>query len=180
MSTISVEPTLTTGTWIIDPDHSEIGFNVRHLGMSRVRGRFNRFEGVVTISDDVNNNSVFGLIEMASVDTNNARRDGHLQAGDFFDVESHPQMTFQSTIVAPGALVGELTIKGTTVPIEFDMDFHGVTVDHYGDTRAGFSARGQIRRSDFGIDFNAPFGLDVLLVGDQINVELEVQLVPEQ
>lgn len=178
-TTTTTNTNLTTGTWAVDPAHSGVGFTVRHLGMSKVRGRFNDFEGTVEIADDLTTSSVEVAVQLASVDTNNADRDGHLQVADFFDVEPHPQMTFRSTEVTEEALVGEITIKGITRPIRFDLEFHGVSVDHYGMTRAGFSANSQIRRSDFGIDFNAPFGLDGILLSDKVDIELEIQLVPQ-
>ncbi|MDE0929010.1 MAG: YceI family protein [Acidimicrobiales bacterium] len=179
-TTTTTNPTLAAGPWMVDPAHSEVGFTVRHLGMSKVRGRFNEFEGAVTIADDLATSSLTVSVNLASVDTNNADRDGHLQTGDFFDVETQPQMTFRSTSVSDDALMGDITIKGITRPVQFDLEFHGVTVDHYAATRAGFSATGQISRSDFGIDFNAPFGLDGVLLSDKINIELEIQLVPQQ
>ena len=147
-TTTTTNTNLTTGTWAVDPAHSGVGFTVRHLGMSKVRGRFNDFDGTVEIADDLTTSSVEVAVQLASVDTNNADRDGHLQVADFFDVESHPQMTFRSTEVTEEALVGEITIKGITRPIRFDLEFHGVSVDHYGMTRAGFSARSGVRTSE--------------------------------
>ena len=170
-------PTLTTGTWNIEPAHSEVGFTVRHLGMSKVRGRFNRFSGTIEIGSDARASSVTASVELSSVDTNNADRDTHLQSGDFFNVESDPQMTFVSTAVTENELVGDLTIRGITKPVNFELDVHGVAVDMYETTRAGFSATATILRSDFGITFNAPLGLDGMLVSDKVNIELEIQAV---
>lgn len=169
---------LTSGTWNVDPAHSEIGFTVRHLGLSRVRGRFNDFHGAVEIADDPGGTTLRATVELGSVDTNNAARDGHLRTADFFDVEVHPQMTFHSTAVTDGALSGDLTIRGITNPVELDLEFHGVSVDNLDTVRAGFSAHGRVRRSDFGIDFNAPFGLDGVLLSDEVEIDLEIQLVP--
>ncbi len=169
---------LTTGTWVIEPAHSEVGFTVRHLGLSKVRGRFNNFSGTLTITDERLASSVEATIDLASVDTNSPDRDGHLQSTDFFGVESNPQMTFRSTAVTTDSLAGELTIKGVTHAVDLDLEFHGVTVDNYETTRAGFSATGQISRSDYGIDFNAPLGLDGMLIGDKIAIELEIQAIP--
>lgn len=169
---------LTPGAWTIEPAHSEVGFTVRHLGMTKVRGRFNTFAGTVTIAEDLTAGSVEATIDLASVDTNNADRDGHLQSGDFFNSETHPQMTFVSTSSTGDSVTGDLTVAGITKPITLDLTFHGVTTDHYETTRAGFSAAGVISRSDFGISFNAPFGLDGALVSDKVNIELEIQAVP--
>ena len=169
---------LTTGTWAIEPAHSEVGFTVRHLGLSKVRGRFNTFGGTVTVAEDPSRSSVEATIDLASVDTNNEDRDNHLRSTDFFDTESHPTMTFRSTEVGETSLTGELTINGVTRPVSLDLEFHGVTVDGYETTRAGFSAAGQISRADYGIDFNAPLGMDGMLIGDKITIELEIQAVP--
>ncbi|MFT5201572.1 MAG: polyisoprenoid-binding protein YceI [Candidatus Aldehydirespiratoraceae bacterium] len=169
---------LTAGTWNIDPAHSEVGFSVRHLGLSKVRGRFNSFAGTVNITDDHLASSVEATIDLASVDTNNAQRDGHLQSADFFNVEGNPQMVFRSTAVSTDSLDGKLTINGVTKPVTLDLEFHGVTVDGYETTRSGFSASGEIRRSDFGIVFDAPLGLDGALIGDKVTIDLEIQAVP--
>ncbi len=170
-------PTLTPGAWVVEPAHSEVGFTVRHLGMSKVRGRFNTFSGTAQVADDLSTATLEATVDMASVDTNNADRDGHLQSGDFFNTESHSQMTFRSTSSSPTQLVGDLTIAGVTKPVTFDLTFHGVAVDMYETTRAGFSASGTIDRTDFGISFNAPLGLDGALVSNKVNIELEIQLV---
>ena len=177
--TITTTPNdLTTGTWNIEPAHSEVGFTVRHLGLSKVRGRFNSFNGTVTISDDRFASSVEATIDLASVDTNNEQRDGHLRSADFFDADTNPQMIFRSTEVTSDSLVGDLTINGVTKSVTLDLEYHGVTVDGYETTRAGFSAAGQISRSDFGISFNAPLGLEGALIGDKVTIELEIQTVP--
>lgn len=177
--TIADTPTLTSGTWTIEPAHTEVGFTVRHLGLSNVRGRFNRFEGEVEIDADLATASVTARIDMSSIDTNNADRDAHLRSGDFFDAESSPEMVFVSRRATADTLVGDLTIAGVTKPVELEVEFHGVAVDGYDVTRAGFSASGTIRRSDWGIDFNAPLGMDGMLVSDKVRIELEVQLVPK-
>jgi polyisoprenoid-binding protein YceI len=172
-------PTLHTGTWVAEPAHSEVGFTVRHLGLSKVRGRFNSFTATAEIADPATASSVTASIDMSSVDTNNADRDGHLRSSDFFDAEQSPQMTFVSTNVTEDTLAGNLTINGITKPVELDLEFHGVTVDGYGATRSGFSAEGVIKRSDFGIDFNMPVGMDGMLISDKVQIALEIQLVPQ-
>ena len=169
---------LTAGTWNIEPVHSEIGFTVRHLGLSKVRGRFNSFSGTLTIADDPADSSIEATVDLASVDTNNPDRDGHLRSTDFFDVEQNPTLTFRSTAITKDSLTGDLTINGVTKPITMDLEFYGVTVDGYETTRAGFSAQGKIKRSDYGIDFNAPLGMDGMLISDNVNIELEIQAVP--
>lgn len=177
--TTTTQPTeLIAGTWTIEPAHSEVSFTVRHLGLSKVRGRFNTFSGAVTIGADRLASAVHAEIDLSSIDTNNPQRDGHLRSTDFFDIAAHPTMTFVSTAVTETSLRGELTINGITKPVELDLEFHGVTTDGYDVTRAGFSAIGQIRRSDYGIDFNAPVGLGGMLISDKVTVELEIQAVP--
>lgn len=171
------ESALSTGTWSIDPVHSEVGFTVRHLGLSKVRGRFNRFDGTVTVGENAAASSVQAAIDLSSVDTNNADRDAHLTSTDFFDVDAHPQMLFESIAVSPDQLDGQLTLNGVTRLVSLSLEFHGVTVDGYGATRAGFSAAGHIKRSDFGIDFNMPVGIDGMLIGDKVEIELEIQAV---
>lgn len=170
--------TLTAGTWTIEPMHSDVGFSVRHLGLSRVRGRFNSLSGTIEVADDLTASSVKAAVDLSSVDTNNADRDGHLRSTDFFGVDAHPQMTFSSTSVTAETLAGDLTINGVTRNVEFNLEFHGVAVDGYGTTRAGFSAAGHIKRSDFDIDFNMPLGIDGMLIGDKVEIELEIQAVP--
>ncbi len=176
--TATESPVITAGTWAIEPMHSEVGFTVRHLGMSKVRGRFNAFSGSAVIGADLASARVEATIDLSSVDTNNADRDGHLKSGDFFNAETQPAMRFVSTSGTVDTLVGELTINGVTKTVELDVDFHGVAVDGYETTRAGFSAAGTIKRSDFGIDFNAPLGMDGMLISDKVAIELEIQLVP--
>lgn len=171
---------LTPGSWTIEPAHSSVGFTVRHLGLSKVRGQFNSFSGTLDIGDDAAASSVSAVVELSSIDTNNADRDGHLQSTDFFGVENNPQMTFTSTSVTADSLSGDITINGVTKPVTFDLEFHGVAVDGYDVTRAGFSAAGSISRSDFGIDFNMPIGLDGMLISDKVQIELEIQAVPAQ
>ena len=176
MTTATTELTgLTAGTWDIDPAHSEVGFTVRHLGLSKVRGRFNAFSGTVTIADDQTASSVAASIDLSSVDTNNKMRDGHLKSADFLNAEDSPTMTFVSTGVTETALSGDLTIRGITKPVTLDLSYNGVAVDGYEATRAGFNASGQILRSDFGIAFNAPLGIDGMLVSDKVAIELEIQ-----
>lgn len=168
---------LTAGTWEIDPSHSEVGFTVRHLGLSKVRGRFKTFSGTVTVAENPVASSVAASIDLSSVDTNNETRDGHLQSADFFNAERNPTMTFVSTGVTEESLTGDLTINGVTKPVTLDLEFHGVAVDGYEATRAGFTASGQISRGDFGIEFNAPLGVDGMLIADKVAIELEIQAV---
>jgi polyisoprenoid-binding protein YceI len=182
MSTTAIEiPGLVAGTWTIDPSHSEVGFSVRHLMVSKVKGSFKTFEGTVTIADDLLNSRVEATIDAASVDTRDENRDNHLRSSDFFNVEQHPQIKFSSTSLRPSGdnyvLGGDLTIHGVTRPVELDLEFNGVSPDPWGGTRSGFSASTEISRSDYGIEFNMPLEGGGVLVGDRIKITLEVESV---
>lgn len=167
---------LAAGTWVVDPAHSEVGFVVRHLGLSKVRGRFNTFSATLTVGSDPSASTLTASVDLSSVDTNQADRDAHLRGTDFFNVETHPQMTFESTQLTETAMTGEIEINGVKRPVTFDVELHGVGADPYGNTKAGFSATGEIKRSDFGVDFNVPGGLDGVMVSDKVKIELEIQL----
>jgi polyisoprenoid-binding protein YceI len=179
-------PTVTTlplaaGHWTVDHNHSGILFTVRHLGLSNVRGRFGQFEATLDVGDALDQVSVSATVDLSSVDTNNADRDAHLRGTDFFDTDQHPEMTFRSTaIVGAGEdyeLRGDLTIAGTTKEIVLDVEFHGTeTYPIDQSTHAGFTATGQIRRSDFGIDFGIVAG-EKLMLSDKVKIELDLQFV---
>jgi polyisoprenoid-binding protein YceI len=180
MSIATAAPGLTTGTWTIDPAHSEVAFVIRHL-MTKVRGTFTEFSGTVEIAEDLAASTATAEIKVASIDTRNADRDAHLRTADVFHAEDHPTMDFAATGVREEDgeyyLDGELTIKGVTRPISLQVEFNGVSEDPWGGTRAGFSASTTINRKDWGIDFNIPFGGDKALLGDKVTLELEVQAV---
>ena len=183
MTMIDISQELSTGTWNIDPAHSSVEFVIRHLGLSKVRGRFNSFSGSVRVGSPQIASSVEVTVDLGSVDTNNVDRDNHLRSTDIFNIDAHPQMTFRSTEVAPAGddyvLTGELTIAGTTRVVEFALEFGGVAVDAFGVTRAGFSAVGEISRKDFGVEFNIPLEAGGVLLGDKIRIELEIQAIPD-
>lgn len=179
---MSVETTpagLTTGTWTLDNSHSEIGFSVRHAGISKVRGQFKDVAATATVGETLADSSVEATAKIASLDTSDANRDGHLHSADFFDAEQFPDMTFKSTsISAQGetySLNGDLTIRGTTLPVSFDTEFNGVAVDPFGTTRAGFSGQTTISRKDFGLTWNAALEAGGVLVGDKVTISLEVE-----
>jgi polyisoprenoid-binding protein YceI len=170
------------GHWALDRNHSAVNFVVRHLGLSNVRGRFGQFDANLDVGESLADVRVSAEIDMASVDTGNADRDAHLRSSDFFDTDSHPTMSFQSTGVEGAGsdyeLHGDLTINGVTRPIVLEVEFFGTEV-FPGDqsTHAGFVATGTIRRSDYGIDFGLALGGDKVLLGDKIKVELDLQFV---
>ncbi len=172
---------LTAGTWTVDPSHSTVGFTVRHLMISKVRGRFGTFSGSLTVAGDPLQSSVEATVDLASVDTDDEGRDTHLRGTDFFDVEQHPEMKFVSTGVKEKgghyALLGDLTIKGVTRHVEFDLDFEGVGRDPWGGTRAGFTARAEINRKDWGLEWNVALETGGVLVGEKVKIELEIEAV---
>lgn len=173
-------PGLVSGTWVIDPAHSEVGFTVRHL-MSKVRGQFRDFEGSLTIADNPLESSAYASIELSSVDTRNIDRDNHLRSADFFSVETAPKMTFQTTEIRQDGdrlvATGALTIKDVTKPVDLDLQFLGVEKDAYGNTRVGFEAITQISRKDWGITFNIPLEGDKVMIGDKVDIFLAIQAV---
>lgn len=172
---------LIAGTWNIDRAHSEVGFTVRHLAVSKVRGTFKSFEGSITIAEDPLDSKVSASIDTTSIDTGEEQRDNHLRSADFFDTETHSKLTFESTSVrAKGSdyqVEGNLTVHGTTRPVTLDLEFNGVSPDPWGGTRAGFSATTEISRKEFGVDFNIPLDGGGVVVGDKIKIELEIEAV---
>ncbi len=175
---------LTAGTWTIDPTHSEVGFSVRHLMVSKVKGVFDKFEGAIIVAEDPLASSVSVSIDVSSINTREPNRDGHLRSADFFESDKYPTITFQSTSVTPKGgdytLVGDLTIKGKTNPVTLEMEFNGVNGDPWGGTRAGFTATTEINRNDFGVDINMPLDGGGVVVGDKIKITLEIEAILAQ
>jgi polyisoprenoid-binding protein YceI len=182
-TTTATELPLTVGSWPLDPMHSGVHFKVRHIGLSNVRGRFNRFDATLIVGETLAATRVEAAIEMSSVDTNQPDRDAHLLGSDFFAAEQHPLMTFHSTDIRAAAdgryaLDGDLTLNGITRPVTLEVDFYGVeTHPADGSIRAGFSATTALDRDDFGVDFNVPLGVGKFALGRTIAVELELQFV---
>ncbi len=178
-STQTTIPGYVAGTWAIDPVHSEVGFTARHMMVSKVRGKFSSFSGQFVTGADPLDSSVTATIELGSIDTGNPDRDNHIRSADFFAVDEHPVMTYRSTGVRPNgdgyALDGELTLKGVTRPVTLDIELGGFGPDPYGGVRSGFTAVGEIKRSDFGVDFNAVMETGGVVVGDKITLLLEIE-----
>ena len=154
MTETAVEiPGYVAGTWAIDPVHSEVSFVVRHMMVSKVRGRFDKFEGTITTAPDPLQSSVNATVDLSSVNTGEPNRDNHIRSADFFEVESHPTMTFRSTGVRHDGndflVDGDLTIRGTTKPVTLKLEINGFGPDAYGGTRVGFSATTDINRTDW-------------------------------
>jgi polyisoprenoid-binding protein YceI len=174
-------PGYVAGTWDIDAAHSTVGFSVRHMMVSKVRGYFREFSGVLVTAEDPTASTVEATIDMDSIDTRQEQRDAHIRSADFFDVGNHTVMTFRSTEVrADGAdwtVVGDLTIKGITKPVELALEINGFGPDAYGGFRAGFSAKTEISRKEFGVDIDMPMDGGGVVVGDKVTVELEIEAV---
>jgi polyisoprenoid-binding protein YceI len=182
MSTTAVEiPGYVTGTFTIDPGHSGVAFTVRHLMVSKVRGHFTRFQGELTLASDPVDSSVTATIELASIDTNNPQRDSDLRSANFFEIDKYPTMAFRSTGVRHSAdgfdVDGELTLHGVTRPVTLALDVNGFTRDPYGGTRAGFSATTELNRGDFDISTNIPMDGGGVVIGDRIQVFVEIEAV---
>ena len=172
-----------TTTWNIDATHSTIGFAIRHMVFSKVRGRFLKYTGAIQLDDDDPSKSwVEVAIDAASIDTGTAQRDNHLRSADFFDVERFPELRFRSTRVEDvggGRLrvIGELTIRDTTREVALDAESAGRGVDPWGNQRIGFVAKTSIDRKDFGLAWNQLLEAGGVLVGDRVDIELDVQAV---
>ena len=171
---VAAFPGIVAGAWTIDPSHSEVGFTVRHL-MTKVRGQFEKFEGQIVTTDNPADFRASATIDLNSVNTRDETRDGHLRSKDFFDVENSGPMTFSTTSFDGSVVQGELTIKGVTNPVEFEVEYLGVDTDAYGNTRIGFEATTDISRKAWGVDFQIPLEGGKFLVGDKVGVQLSVQ-----
>jgi polyisoprenoid-binding protein YceI len=177
-------PGYVTGTWTIDPAHSDVGFAVRHLMISNVKGHFTRFEGQIVTAGDPLESEVTATIDMTSVDTASAVRDEHLRTADFFEVEKYPTMTYRSAGIRPAGdgylMEGELTLKGVTRPVPLTLQINGVSVDPFAPdpatgARAGFTATGEINRMDFGVSYNGPVPGGGVLLGEKVQIILEIE-----
>ncbi|MBN3035954.1 MAG: YceI family protein [Bacteroidales bacterium] len=169
--------------WIIDNTHSEVQFKARHLVISTVTGQFTEFEARLEMEgNDLENARAWFSAEVSSISTNNSDRDNHLRSGDFFDAQNHPRIVFESTGFTRKSdsqylMKGHLTMKGHTEEVVLDVDFGGIMVDPYGNTKAGFEITGKISRRDFGLNWNAVTEAGGVVVGDEIRLVLNIQMV---
>ena len=177
--TTTTIPGYVAGTWTIDPVHSEVGFSVRHMMVSKVRGKFTTFEGEIVTGENPLDSRVTATIDLASIDTGNADRDGHIRGADFFETDKNTTMTYTSTGVRVDGddyvLDGEITLKGVTKSVPFKLEANGFGPDAYGGVRSGFTATGTISRADFGVDFNAAMETGGVVVGDKVTIQLEIE-----
>ena len=163
--------------WNLDPTHSEITFKVKHMMISNVKGEFRNFSAEIEAEDDTFKNAkVNATIQTDSIDTNNADRDAHLKAEDFFNAAKNPTITFSSDSLNDD-ITGNLSINGITKPVKLDVDFGGINVDPWGNTKAGFSFEGKINRKDFGLNWNAALETGGVLVSDEVKIAGELQFV---
>ena len=172
-------------SWIIDLAHTHVQFAVKHMMISTVRGRFAKFNGTLVIDEQhPERSSAEGVIETASLDTNEPNRDAHLRSADFFDAENFPTMTFRSTQVAPAGdgeyrVTGDLTIRGITRPLTFTVTDEGQGKDPWGGRRRAFTAQAALNRKDFGLNWNVALETGGLLVGDQVKILIEMEAVEQ-
>jgi polyisoprenoid-binding protein YceI len=176
---------MTNTKWVIDPIHSEIGFKIKHLMITNVSGKFDQFEAQVqTENEDFATAQIEASIKTASINTNNLQRDEHLRNSDFFEVEKHPDILFTSTKIDKidndnFLLQGNLTLKGVTKPVRWNVEYSGTTKDPWGGERAGFIITGKIKRNEFGLSFNAALETGGVVLGEEVKIYSEVQLVKQ-
>lgn len=171
--------------WQIDTVHTHVGFSVKHMMVSTVRGQFKQYSGTLTIdSADFTKSKFEGEVDVASIDTGNSQRDDHLRSGDFFDAANQPKIKFASTKIeskGDGEFVvhGDLTIRGTTLPIALEVEYHGTSKNPWGKTVTGFSAKSTVNRKDFGLSWNALLETGGVAVSEKVKIEIEVEAVAD-
>jgi polyisoprenoid-binding protein YceI len=176
---IDGRPVPAAGTWKVDHIHSDLRITARHLMVAKVRGTFEDFDASIVVGEDPLDSTVQIEAKAASVTTGTTDRDNHLRSSDFLDAEQYPLVTFESTSLKPSGdywkLTGDLTIRGVTRPVTFDLFFEGVTTDPYGNTKAGFSAEGEIERRDWGLTWNVPLENGGVLVSEKFKIEFDIE-----
>ncbi len=176
-------PALQAGTWNVDPSHSRIGFRVKHLGISTVRGDFGTYQGSLLIAED-GSLTAQGTVTVDSIDTSDQQRDGHLKSPDFFDIENHPELAFTSTsITAAGdetfEIAGDLTMHGITKPVTLKAEVGGAETDPFGNDRIGLEVTGEISRDEYGMKFNQALGSGNLAVSDKVKLDLDISAIKQ-
>jgi polyisoprenoid-binding protein YceI len=177
-------PGYVAGTWSIDPVHSTVGFVVRHLMISKMRGHFTRFDGQIVTAADPLQSTVTATIDLTSIDTSNRQRDDHIRSADFFEVETYPTMTYHSTGIRRDGedfvLHGDLTLKGVTHPVPLTLEVNGfgpdpLAADPLAGARVGFTATGEINRMDFGVSYNGPIPGGGVALGEKVQLVIEIE-----
>lgn len=185
MTTPAVDiPGYVAGTWTIDPAHSEIAFVARHLMVSKVRGHFNTFDAEIVTAPNPLDSTLTATVDLSSVTTGNEQRDNHLRSSDFFEIDKHPKMTYRSTGIRRDGddfiIDGELSVKDVTRPVPLKLEVNGFGSDPWGGTRAGFSATGEINRHDFNVNWSAALETGGMVVGDRVQIQIEIEAVLKQ
>ncbi|HLX93175.1 MAG TPA: YceI family protein [Puia sp.] len=177
---------MTKTKWVLDPTHSKLGFKIRHLMISHVSGSFKRFDvQLETEGNDFGKSKIKLKADIDSIDTNHVQRDAHLVSGDFFQIDKHPVILFESTRVRDLGdenlfVQGNLTMKGVTLPVKLQVTFEGVGKDPWGSERAGFHVTAKINRTDWGINFNAALETGGVMLGEEVKIEGELELVKQE
>jgi polyisoprenoid-binding protein YceI len=182
MSTASSTTAIPAGTWNVDPVHSRVGFAVKHMGIATVRGEFTEFEGTLEVHEELARATAHGTVKVASVDTGDPERDGHLRSPDFFDAARYPGLQFASTGIEAldddeFRITGELTIHGITNAIVLHAEVQGTDIDPWGNLRVGLEVTGRLSRADYGMQFNQALASGNLLVGDKVDLVLDISAV---
>ena len=166
-------------TWKLDPAHSELTFKVKHMMISNLKGNFQTFDAEIQAEDEsFKNAKTTATIQTDSIFTNNTDRDKHLKSADFFNAEANPTITFESDALND-EITGNLTMNGVTKPVKLVVDFGGINIDPWGNTKAGFSVEGKINRKDFGLNWNSALETGGVLVSDEVKVSGEFQFVKQ-
>lgn len=175
-------PGYKAGTWVVDPTHSSVGFSVRHLMISKVKGTFDQFDATFETGENPLDTKVTATAQVTSINTNEENRDGHLRTNDFFDAETYPTISFVSTGVkvkdaeeGEYIVTGDLTIKGITKSVDFDFGFGGFATDPFGNYKAAATAEAEINRADFNLTWNAPLETGGVLVGEKVKITIDLQ-----
>ena len=182
MSTATpIHPQYAIGTWKLDKAHSELAFSVRHLGISRVRGVFHDFDVTIETAEDYRDSTIEATIELASVDTKEPNRDGHLKTGDFFKIDEFPTATFRSTRIEGTpedfTVTGDLTLRGVTKPITLQGEFGGINTDGNGRVHAGAEVRTTIDRTEFGVSWNSPLEAGGFVLANDVTLSFDLQVI---
>ena len=176
---------MTKTKWTVDPTHSAIEFSVKHMMIAKVKGSFNKFDANISADPaDLTTAEIDFTVDLASIDTRNTDRDNHLRSADFFDVEKNPTLTFKATNIKKTndneyAVTGVVTLNGVTKEETFDMTFEGQGKDPWGTEKAGFSGKGKVKRSDYGLTYNAALETGGVLIGDQITLSIDIEAAKE-
>ena len=175
---------MSTTRWAIDPTHSSVGFKVKHMMFTNVKGNFEKYEAtIISEEDDFTNATIEFSADIDSINTNNADRDTHLKSGDFFDAENHPKLTFKASSFTKSGddyeIAGDLSMRGVTKFVKFPAEFSGLMTDPWGNTKAGLNISGKINRKDWGLNWNSALETGGVLVSEEVKLEIELQLAKQ-